>query len=233
MPFSSKATIEGTNLSAFLFWAHNSFEWEKGDPPDQGVLALPPIQRNAAWNPRQVVDVWDSVFRGLPLGAFMLQCRPGGQLARAPNANNELLPAGWDLLDGQQRVRSLLLGLYGPDPSRDKRCLWINLDQPPDRYLFDLHLTSGSQPFGYDANGYKPPASVRETARNRFEPPPVRGDEESAMWEIKVGDRRAYNHELFGGFIVGEPRLRLASGAKSLPMPPETYPGAGLRRPWE
>ena len=41
-------------------------------------------------------------------------------------------------------------------------------------------------------NGYKPPASVRETARNRFEPPPVRGDEESAMWEIKVGDRRFF-----------------------------------------
>ena len=77
------------------------------------------------------------------------------------------------------------------------------------------------------------PRKCPRNRAHRFEPPPVRGDEESAMWEIKVGDRRAYNHELFGGFIVGEPRLRLASGAKSLPMPPETYPGAGLRRPWE
>ena len=43
MPFSSKATIEGTNLSAFLFWAHNSFEWERGSarPRRLGFAADP------------------------------------------------------------------------------------------------------------------------------------------------------------------------------------------------
>ena len=87
MPFSSKATIEGTNLSAFLFWAHNSFEWEKGIRPTKASWLCRRSSAMPRGIPRQVVDVWDSVFRGLPLGAFMLQCRPGGQLARAPNAN--------------------------------------------------------------------------------------------------------------------------------------------------
>ncbi len=79
MLFSTDNQVEGTSLIDFLNWAQESFEWtiEKA-PLANGVLALPPIQRNVAWNPRQVVDLWDSVFRGLPLGVFMLQrCREG------------------------------------------------------------------------------------------------------------------------------------------------------------
>ena len=225
MLFSNSATVEGRKLAEFLLWARMSFEWEDGTPPDQCVLALPPIQRNSAWNPRQVVDVWDSIFRGLPLGAFMLQKRVADKLGRAPNSGNKKLPEGWDLLDGQQRVRSLLLGLYGPTP-QDKRCLWINLDLKSDRYLFDLRLTSASQPFGYDPSGYKPAPGVREAARNRFEP---------TAGEIRTGDRRAYNHELFGGFIDGKPSLELAVEGRKWPMPPKAYtqgwppPPAGVK----
>jgi hypothetical protein len=198
--------------------ARASFNPTQGEEqPANGVLALPPIQRNAAWNPRQVVEVWDSVFRGLPLGSFMLQRRgPDGQ-GRGPGADARIhrLPEGWDLLDGQQRLRSLLLGRNGPDRRQDKRCLWLNLDATSARYLFDLRLTSASQPFGYDEEGYKLPQTLRARARARFEP------ENS---EIKTPDRLAHTHELFEGFLDRRRQLRLVQRDQSSPIPPDAYP---------
>ena len=234
MLFSDISTVKGENLAGFLRWARDSFEWTLAtEQNDDGVLALPPIQRSAAWNPKQVVEIWDSVFRGLPLGAFMLQRRAAQKpaIGLGADARSEARPAGWDLLDGQQRVRSLLLGMYGPDLRRgrlDKRCLWINLDGKSDRYLFDLHLTSASQPFGYQENGYKLSPGMREAARNRYEPLPAKVDpinRDKKQREIRNNDRRAYNHELFGGFIEREPNLELHVGDQSWPMPPEQYPG--------
>ena len=80
-----ETTVRGTKLLEFVDWAHASFKWIEGQPlPKHGLIALPPIQRDSAWDPKQVVDLWDSVFRGLPLGAFMLQQREaGGQGHRA------------------------------------------------------------------------------------------------------------------------------------------------------
>jgi Protein of unknown function DUF262 len=34
--------------------------------------ALPALQRGAVWQPRQVEELWDSLFRGFPVGAFLL-----------------------------------------------------------------------------------------------------------------------------------------------------------------
>ncbi len=224
MPFRDMhEQVTGINLLAFLRWAQASFEWRDGQrPPDCGVLALPPIQRNAAWNPRQVVDVWDSVFRGLPLGAFMLQERNEGQPGRRSGADaciDNFLPQGWDLLDGQQRVRSLLLGLYGPNLRRgrqDKRCIWLDLYGKSDRYLFELSVTSASQPFGYNEDGYKFAPATKAQARKRFE------DEGE---EIRNGDRQAYSHELFEGFMGDGPTLlRLVGDEHEAPVPPLGYP---------
>ena len=162
------------------------------------------------------------VLRGLPLGTFMLLSRDDEELGlrMGADARNGPLPWGWDLLDGQQRLRSLLLGVYGPDLRKgmvDKRCLWIDLDAELAPYLFKLHLTSASQPFGYDQNGFKLSPTERRTARERFET--------RVESEIRTNGRRAYNHELFGGFIAKKPPLDLAAGEKQMPMPPAEYPG--------
>jgi hypothetical protein len=225
MLFEGNQRVKGMKLVKFIRWARESFEWKDGHPPTNGLLALPPIQRNPAWGPRQVVDVWDSVLRGLPLGTFMLLSRDPERLGlrMGADARNETLPWGWDLLDGQQRLRSLLLGFYGPDLQQgmvDKRCLWIDLDAEPSPYLFKLHLTSASQPFGYDQNGYKLSPTERRKARKRFET-----CVDSVDSEIKANGRRAYNHELFGGFIAKKPPLNLAVGEEQVPMPPAEYPG--------
>jgi hypothetical protein len=152
----------------------------------------------------------------------MLQSRCAGKLAHGIgiDARNETLSAGWDLLDGQQRLRSLLLGHYGPDlrvGQQDGRCLWINLNGKSSRYLFDIVLTSTSQPFGYNENGYKLSSDDRARARKRFEPNGTL---------IKSGDRQAYSHELFGGFFLGAPQLSHLVGDQILPVPPDGYPKA-------
>ena len=75
MLFEIDQTVRGMPIIRFLEWAQASEERisspdvGKAGVPEDGVLALPPIQRTPAWRPRQVVDLWDSVLRGLPIGS--------------------------------------------------------------------------------------------------------------------------------------------------------------------
>ncbi len=215
-----ETTVRGIKLREFVDWAHASFKWIEGQPlPEHGLLALPPIQRDPAWNPKQVVDLWDSVVHGLPLGAFMLQQRGAdGQGHRAgTDARNAPLPEGWYLLDGQQRLRSLVLGLHGFNlgaGARDARCIWIDLTQAADGG-FKLHLTSASQPFGYDDKGYKLSPTDRSRARLRYEPENAR---------IMIGNRPAYTHELFENFLEGGREFILSVNDHNTQMPPEGHP---------
>lgn len=221
MLFESK--VRGIKLLDFLIWAHQSFNRDDDQKIDNGVLALPAIQRDSAWNPKQVLDLWDTVFRGLPLGAFMLQQRPNGQQGHraGADARNKVQPEGWDLLDGQQRLRSLLLGRYGfnlAQGARDARCIWIKFDDGKGDPSFKLFLTSASQPFGYDDSGYKLGTTERGTARGRYEPKHKR---------ILCCGRRAYTHELFQKFIERDD-MSLADDSAiqpmPMPMPPDGHP---------
>jgi hypothetical protein len=216
-----ETTVRGIKLIEFVDWANASFKRVEGQPlPEHGLVALPPIQRDSAWDPKQVVDLWDSVFHGLPLGAFMLQQREaGGQGHRAGiDARNAALPEGWHLLDGQQRLRSLLLGLHGFNlnaGARDARCIWIDLDDQDADRRFKLHLTSASQPFGYDDRGYKLHSKDRSQARHRYEPDGAR---------IMIGNRRAYTHELFENFLRRGREFILSVNEHNVRMPSEGHP---------
>jgi hypothetical protein len=213
-----ETSVRSINLLQFLDWAAQSF-LEQG--PDTklpyGRLSLPPIQRDAVWKADQVENLWDSVLRGLPVGTFMLQKREKGDYGRvlSNKANVEAQPtAGWDLLDGQQRLRSLLLGLHGPSMDgnlRDLRCLWIDLRDPTK---FKLRMTSSAQPFGYDPNGNRLPPNKRSDARERYE----RDD-----FEITLDDRFAYTHELFSNFIERPTNLYLKSKREKLRLFPDNY----------
>lgn len=212
-------SVQGIRLIEFLEWAHNSFLYRNGQGvPRDGLLALPPIQRDAAWNARQTLDLWDSVFHGLPLGTFILQERADDKPGHFPGDDARIvqMPAGWDLLDGQQRLRSLLLGRYGFNlngGAHDSRCIWIDFgNQGGD---FKLYLTSASQPFGYNPDGYKLSPNDRAHARLQYEP-------EGTV--IKVNDRRAYTHELFMKFIERPSNFFLSCNDEQKPMPPEGAP---------
>jgi hypothetical protein len=91
MLFEGKQRVKGVKLGKFIRWARESFERNDGHSPTNGVLALPPIQRNAAWGPRQVVDVWDSVLRGLPLGTLNRAGFAGGPMCGCPVSCKQFL----------------------------------------------------------------------------------------------------------------------------------------------
>lgn len=225
------------NLGGFLGWARDSETWltsaSRARSPGKGVLALPPVQRTAVWGPKQIVDLWDSVLRGLPIGSFYLVHRGEGRKARAMGTdagNRDDLGEGWDLLDGQQRTRALLLGLRGPSlerGARDARCLWIDLGEKSRPGNLGLRLTSASQPFGYNAeSGQKLPIDDRRKARIEIEPRP----DEDPIKRDGVS-RPAYTHELFEGFLRGDlaPKSIPAGWKKGWPpLPYKAARGAGM-----
>ncbi|MDK9345070.1 DUF262 domain-containing protein [Propionibacterium freudenreichii] len=95
-----------------------------------GDLVLPAIQREFVWRPEQVVRLFDSVMRGYPIGSFLSwkvspetakQFKFYGFLRRYSefdsrhNPQLDLLPSHdvIAVLDGQQRLTSLNIGLRG------------------------------------------------------------------------------------------------------------------------
>lgn len=90
---------------------------------------LPAIQREFVWRPDQIVELFDSILRGYPIGSFLFwqlaaenrdrwevynfitDARHGG--TRNTLANTAGVTDLTMILDGQQRLTSLLIGLKG------------------------------------------------------------------------------------------------------------------------
>lgn len=36
------------------------------------IVSLPALQRGAVWKPQQIENLWDSLFRGFPVGSFLM-----------------------------------------------------------------------------------------------------------------------------------------------------------------
>ncbi len=121
-------------------------------------LTLPPLQRNAVWRPRQVLDLWKSMLDGLPIGLFYLEKIDSGQSVVDPARRTDLTPLdrdGWSLFDGQQRIRAIALG--AGDPFGEGRCLWVKFSGGN----YELLLSSRTQPAGYNADGAKHAVGTR------------------------------------------------------------------------
>lgn len=134
---------------------------------------MPAIQREFVWGTEKIVDLFDSLLRGYPVGSFLFWgVRPEtaedyvfyGFLRDyhekdSPYATKQTVPVGQGtvaILDGQQRLTSLNIGLYGSHATkrlwgrRDSalaypvKRLYLNLvDSPPDEELglmYDLRF---------------------------------------------------------------------------------------------
>src|SRR5688572_4529752 len=71
--------------------------------------ALPALQRGAVWQPRQVEELWDSLFRGFPVGAFLLAPFDEQRGRKVWGQPSGAAPTH-HLLDGQQRSNAIALG---------------------------------------------------------------------------------------------------------------------------
>lgn len=89
----------------------------------EGKLRIPPFQRPFRWESTDVVNLFDSILRGYPVGNLLMWERPAvaAQVTLGPLVLDA--PAVADALwvvDGQQRVASLVGALAAP-PTRATR----------------------------------------------------------------------------------------------------------------
>lgn len=115
--------------------------------------ALPAIQREFVWDTGQIRKLFDSLLRGYPLGSFLfwdVKAETASQYVfydflrdyhekNHPYAQPISITPGHSvvaILDGQQRLTSLNIGLYGSHAERQPRKWASNPDAYPKKRLF-------------------------------------------------------------------------------------------------
>lgn len=136
MAFQSAVTVE-----QFLSGIHSK------------AYLLPAIQREFVWSPDQVRRLVDSLLRGYPIGSFLLwsvEPETAGEYAfydfltnyherDNPYAGKATVPTGQGVhavLDGQQRLTSLNIAIYGTHAEKRKYAWWNSTDAFPKKRLF-------------------------------------------------------------------------------------------------
>jgi len=99
----------------------------------RGKVRVPHFQRPLRWRSSNVVELFDSVYRGLPIGVLLFSkehrdtelIRLGPVSIQADEAHDALM-----VIDGQQRVTALAASLLHPDPipRSDVFALWFDLE---------------------------------------------------------------------------------------------------------
>ena len=131
---------------------------------------LPAIQREFVWKTDQIEKLFDSLLRGYPIGGFLFWKVGAEQAANYafydfitdyhektnPHAKEKKIPSGYGttaILDGQQRLTALNIGLYGSHAERQPRKWSNNPDAFPKKRLY-LNLLDGpdvnEEGFAYD-----------------------------------------------------------------------------------
>jgi len=108
----------------------------------RGVVRVPSFQRGLRWSSEDVLALFDSIYRGYPIGSLLLrkgaapaaQIRIGPLTISGPETNEAL----W-VVDGQQRLTAMTAGLSRPRPIPSK------LDDPWVVY-FDAEAQSFEAP---------------------------------------------------------------------------------------
>jgi hypothetical protein len=130
-----------------------------GGDPDKLLIrvGIPSLQRGAVWKPAQIELIWDSIFRGFPVGALVVCDVLQDQIA-GPGKHGK----GWDqgclnrhLLDGQQRCNAIALGFsdtfVGDSPDT---MLWLDINRQKFTGAkitrqYSFRVTTQAHPWGY------------------------------------------------------------------------------------
>ena len=119
---------------------------------ENSKVTIPALQRGLVWSPSQIELLWDSLFRGIPIGSLVVCKRIEQQ--RIEELNNNDNEEYFHLLDGQQRVNAIQLGFDDFNNSKNpkKSILWLDLKptilpNSTRNYLF--RVTTTAHPWGY------------------------------------------------------------------------------------
>ena len=121
-------------------------------------LTIPPVQRGKVWNAARIETLWDSIFRGFPIGALSVW-------------HNKDCPHVYELLDGQQRATAITLGFENfPDlASKFDSILWIDLEacRGDGGQPYRFFVTTASQPWGYAESSSETRNSILSASERR------------------------------------------------------------------
>lgn len=167
---ATKQLFKTGNVAALPI--HVYLEWASSSPGTHSRdLAMPPIQRGFVWKAKQIQELWDSLLRGMPIGAVMVKEFEPGQLSGGVAAERTYSPsqqAGFHLIDGQQRTLSMLLGFPQETPTDHK--LWVDFSAPGTVGLeFRLRVSTRAQPFGFQLDGRRLGTAERDKAYRTWE----------------------------------------------------------------
>jgi len=83
------------------------------DDIETGAIGLPDIQRPFVWKNAKVRDLFDSMYRGYPVGYFLFWENQVGEKTKQIGANDHQKVPQLLIVDGQQRLTSLYAVLKG------------------------------------------------------------------------------------------------------------------------
>lgn len=134
------------------------YEWldmAAGQHPEFKVV-LPMIQRGFVWKPNQIIELWDSLLQGMPIGTLMVsEVSEMVKDANFADLRKSVSDEGANkhkiaLVDGQQRTLAMLAGWVPFESVKGSHRLWVDFgDEPPAGECVRLRMTTKNQPFGY------------------------------------------------------------------------------------
>ena len=89
------------------------------DAVEMGVIGLPDIQRPFVWKNTKVRNLFDSMYRGYPVGYLLLWENANVEDSRTIGANQKQKVPSLLIVDGQQRLTSLFAVVKGVPMVRD------------------------------------------------------------------------------------------------------------------
>lgn len=131
------------------------------DKIDSNRYLIPAFQREFVWSKEQIENLFDSLMRGYPISSmlfwevknesrsayqfyqFLQEYVEEHQIHNVPKAGCETMESFYAILDGQQRLTSLFLGLKGSVAYHAKYRPWENNDAnfPPMKLYLNLSKT--------------------------------------------------------------------------------------------
>lgn len=136
---------------------------------DQDYI-LPDIQRGYVWKAEQIENLFDSLLSGYPIGSFLFWKIKSDKVKEynfynfikdyhpQKNNNSILNPSGEKefiaILDGQQRLTSIYIGLYGSYTEKKKGAKKNTVDPFIKKYLY-LNLLYSPNTEEYNTNQYE------------------------------------------------------------------------------
>lgn len=98
----------------------------------RGRMRIPSFQRGLRWKRKNAIDLLDSLWRGYPIGTLLFwetKAEAGDVTFGTVRVGGQTRTDAWWVVDGQQRLVSLVRVLLAPTPDRDDFALYFDLDE--------------------------------------------------------------------------------------------------------